>query len=765
MSELFSLLKESCIPSDMFASTYSKERYIETTIDMLESVNDDITDRTKNLYNLISEANDVSDENQAIRNFIAEIQQKLDKVIIDTNAFVSRFSIAVSNYADSAREVIKKCTVTQGFSYEDKYTEYNKKNLLNSSVPNMNPYRIFEREFNFIAQLMQELPVSASNKDKLDIVATVYDKFKSNMNSGDTNKRVCDDIFGTSADESPFSRRVACLFKGTIAPKTIDSEVYNDAVECISNSGDYVRSVSELANELINDLRSIIMDLNDIVSNSYKNRFKVDTKEDGIRNTIYSVDVYTSNKIMWFVQDKIQQVIDVFNKYILALTIKMDCIIGYITQSSDIITSFAYMNGVAPKEEKEYGDDEVDDFEDGAEDDNVDPDDIGDDLTEEGDGEVEEDQSELDDDFLSPDSDEGDEIPDDIEETAPEFNSYDDEELQEAVKEYYIELHELSCEFNRICLVEHAASLILEEEEKKESGGDDKPSAPLKNAREMVGKAAEAKQSVWKKVIKSTVSLWNKFKDNIVHNYSGKVDKLKENEKYIKMKPLDHRIEMSKIDHNKIKNIRVPDLNYESMKDNLETEAKFMASESSLKEFAPSGEGESINSRVMNYVIHPTEKITNAKDVVPIVIYNEYCKDFIKIIDTLKDITKVIENGERKANNIAKNIHSESTEFSIENYFINEFKGGGEGDDKSGSTVDSGKESDKTKVANTTNHLKVYFSTCGKILAAKMTVCQKVFNEYYAYLMWHINKNKSSSGSGSDSSDNSESNVNNLTYD
>ena len=61
MSEIFSLLKESCIPSDMFASTYSKERYIETTINMLESVNDDITDRTKNLYNLISEANDVSE--------------------------------------------------------------------------------------------------------------------------------------------------------------------------------------------------------------------------------------------------------------------------------------------------------------------------------------------------------------------------------------------------------------------------------------------------------------------------------------------------------------------------------------------------------------------------------------------------------------------------------------------------------------------------------------------------------------------------------
>ena len=739
MSELFSLLKESCIPSDMFASTYSKERYIETTINMLESVNDDITDKTKQLYNLVSEANDVSDENQAIRNFIVEIQQKLDKVIIDTNAFVSRFSIAVSNYADSAREVIKKCTITQGFSYEDKYTEYNKKNLLNSSVPNMNPYRIFEREFNFIAQLMQELPVSASNKDKLDIVATVYDKFKSNMNTGDTNKRVCDDIFGTSADESPFSRRVACLFKGTIAPKTIDSEVYNDAVECISNSGDYIRSVSELANELINDLKGIIMDLNDIVSNSYKNRFKVDTKEDGIRNTIYSVDVYTSNKIMWFVQDKIQQIVDVFNKYILALTIKMDCIIGYITQSSDIITSFAYMNGETPTPEKEYDDDEVDNFEDGPEDDDIGTDDFGDDLTEE------EGDTNTDDDFLEPESDDdADEIPEDIEETAPEFESYDDPEIQEAVKNYYIELHELSCEFNRISLIEHAAMIILEEEEKKDSS-DDKPSEPLKNAKETVGKAAEVKESIWKRVIKSTVNLWNKFKDNIVKNYSGKVDHLKENEKFIMTKPLDHKIDMPKIDHKKIESIKVPDLNYDGMKADLESEAKFMASQSELKPFAPSGEGESINSKVMDFVISPKEKITNSKDIAPSVIYNEYCKDFVKILDSLKDITKTIEDGERKANQIAKNIHSESAEFSIENYFVNEFKD--EGNDKGGASKAEGKE---TSVANTTNHLKVYFSTCGKVLAAKMTVSQKVFNEYYAYLMWHIKKKKEGKGESSD---------------
>ena len=50
--------------------------------------------------------------------------------------------------------------------------------MLNSDIPQMNPYKIFERDFNFIGQLMQDLPVTSSNKDKLEIVSTVYKNFK-----------------------------------------------------------------------------------------------------------------------------------------------------------------------------------------------------------------------------------------------------------------------------------------------------------------------------------------------------------------------------------------------------------------------------------------------------------------------------------------------------------------------------------------------------------------------------------------------------------
>ena len=85
-------------------------------------------------------------------------------------------------------------------------------------------------------------------------------------------------------------------------------------------------------------------DLEDILEGDRKNRFKVDTKEDGIRNTSYSIDKYTSNKIMWLVQEKIRQIVNVFNKYIIALSVKMECICNYVQQSSDIINSFTYMD-------------------------------------------------------------------------------------------------------------------------------------------------------------------------------------------------------------------------------------------------------------------------------------------------------------------------------------------------------------------------------------------------------------------------------------
>ena len=42
----------------------------------------------------------------------------------------------------------------------------------------------------------------------------------------------------------------------------------------------------------------------------------------------------------------------------------------------------------------------------------------------------------------------------------------------------------------------------------------------------------------------------------------------------------------------------------------------------------------------------------------------------------------------------------------------------------------------------------VYFKVCGQVLAAEMTCCQKIFNEYYSYLMVHAQKYGGVSGSG-----------------
>ena len=48
MSGIFSLMKESSIPYNVFASSYLRERYIESSIGYLSSVNDVITEQVKN---------------------------------------------------------------------------------------------------------------------------------------------------------------------------------------------------------------------------------------------------------------------------------------------------------------------------------------------------------------------------------------------------------------------------------------------------------------------------------------------------------------------------------------------------------------------------------------------------------------------------------------------------------------------------------------------------------------------------------------------
>lgn len=759
MSELFSMIKESSFPTEMFANSYSNEQYVETSIDLLESVNISLEQETMSLYTRIAEAEDVKTENEAIKAFISSIQSQLTKLAMNLNASTSRFAIAVNNLCDSAKQDIanNSATVDSSYKYTDKICKFDLTKLNSPSVPKMNPYSLFEKEFNFVAQLMQELPVSASNKEKLNVVATVYDKF-SKVLANSLTKDLMDEIFGGDVkSEDSFSKEVSKLFKeGDCEEREIDIEDYRRAVDCINNSDDFVSSISEMNQKLINDLNHIVSTLGDILYGAEKGKFKVDTKEDGIRNTIYSVDIYTSNKIIWLVQDKVRQIIDIYNKYILALSIKMECILSCIKQSTDIVNSFIYIaRYVENRKQKEdnSSDDDLDDLDSGDDigsDSDLGEDDTGKEITEDNNDDLDEgDDTESDsgNDLISNDNNE---TPDTEGDPEPDFSGGEDTELKEAMIEFAVSVHEYTMAMHRANIYEHAAMLVLEDGPagSGDGGGESQASKmaseKLANVKNMSDKANEAKASLWKNIANSIKKVLNQFKEAFINRYDQKVKYLDQNTSLIAKEKINHEITMPVITHENIDKIDIPDLNYEKMKEHLKSRDAFIAEY--FKQFSPKADGQSLVGNIKNSVIDPEKKWNNANQLNPNELYT-YCKGYPKLADSISAMSKIIEAGEAKANNISKQIKESTTDIdSLLLTYFNEFNA--PKDDKS---QDATGEKVEGKVnQDAANLLRVYFSVCGNVIVAKMNVAQKVFDEYFAYLNWHIQQHGGNKFSGSE---------------
>lgn len=797
MSDIFSLVKESSIPVNVFADTYSRERYVESFIDLLTRTNSVINEQVKMLYSKILEADSVESENIAMKDFIQEIQAELDKLSFGIKTSSQRFAIALSNYCSSVKDQIDAIG-TKDLSkccYRGEYIKYDKARMLNSDAPQMNPYKIFEREFNFIGQLMQDLPVTASNKDKLEIVSTVYKNFKKSMDNNIVEKTY-QDLFGLNSTDvkctgsaQSIGRLVCGMFKSSAEDDhNICIDEYTDAVECISSCDEFIDCIDQTSTHLINDLKHIISDLNDILMGDSKNKFKVDTTEDGIRNTSYSIDKYTSNKIMWLIQEKVKQITVVFNKYILALSVKMECILGYMRQSADIINSFTYMSCKAPKIDSEdktnTEEDEMSDDKDNTEESDSDSD-LDDDINKDEEVSEEEEQESKEDNALDGGDDiltKEDETENDVESTEDEDDSEieevsGDEEpevdfepeanegdsLKEAVLDVITSIHEYNMICDQISLFEYAATLLMEEE----TNSDDKKEA-LAGAKEAIGKAAEQKQSVWQSIMSKILKMWESFKEALAKTYVLKIEKLKEAgiEKYVKEKPVDVEIKMPTIKLSALDSIKIEDLNYDTMKEFLNSKDEFI--KKYYNEFMPKKDGDTLSKTIEDAVIDRENLITKGSGL-QIKEYWDFVSKYPSYTNELKSMTKVLEDGQRKAAAIAKDMtkYKPSNEsFTLEDFYFNEGSNQGfEGDEKVNKDNEKKHEADpkvQKERSDITKHMSTYFGVSGDILHAKIVTSQKVFNEFYAALMWHCGKmkdssSKKSSGGGESSSGSGES--------
>lgn len=749
MTNIFSLLKESSISDTIFSSKYSKEKYVESYINTLKFLNEAVSKETMTLYTKISEAENVKEENEAIKNFISQIQVQLDNLALKISSTTSRFSIAVSNYCDIAKQMtnnIPSSEIDSRISFTGKYLEYETSKLLDSNIPKMNPYLIFEKEFNLIAQLMQDLPITASNKDKLNAIATVCDKFNGFMSKSIEQDVYRELIYQNEEGPNPLSSSVLSIFRSKEpVERSITIKDYQNAVSCISNCDQFISSITEMSDKLINDLRHIISDLNDIISGCDRNKFKVDTRQDGIRNTIYSVDTYASNKIMWLVQEKVRQIANTYDKYIIALSVKMECILSYIRQSSDIIETFSYIDAKCSRTDNKNGtvlskpDDSSEDDLDLGQDDSENMDTTGKEVTENEERESKSDNA-LDggDDFLTPEDETDNDVgAGDIKDPVPNFAPSEYGEFEEAMMEFSIGLYECFTMMQQAIILEHAVSLLEEDNDGEQTV-------------KAFGTMNEKKRSAWRKCIDQLVKIWQKFKEAFTTTYQEKVNELNKNESLIAHPPFDHEISMPVIRHENIDKIKIPDLNPADIENgNLKDNETFLNSCPELQPFSKD-KGQVLSLVIKETVIDPKETYDNANKVDPMKIYNEYCKGFMDRYNNMKVLTDSIEKAQKVADDIskkmAKAIKTESNIITADIYFTEaetkmEVK---KEEDNKNKTEDGKKEEEKKddsmSAANIEKCLHTYFDVCGTVVSSKMYICQRVFDEYYAYLKWHIDK-------------------------
>ena len=784
MSKLFNIsnmFSENAKFSNFASETPVSGCYFENTLSILETFNSDFNKLNKDLYVRLNEAEEKAQENDILCDYFKQVEALIQDFINKANEQTSRFVITIDNIVDANQGLASSKELISNFK-PFTYRYYKFKNISNPNFPQMNPLTVYKKEFDFIGQLLQDLGPASSNLQKLQAIATVYNKLHEVGDSKSFAKTCIKDVVNCDSDDcmESFAKDLYEEFKDDDPEDVVISKsVMYDIKLSLANYKTLENAGVATAENLIKQFSEIAEDIKTIICGNDKNTLKIDTKTDGIKNTTYKLDTYGMNQVDLFLKAKINQIATMVNIYAIALSIKLDAISDYFDQCKDILAA-AEMASASDHEDIDDGasgdsddtiastGDEEEPVEDGGEDEpetEEEPEESEEDDSENTDGEPEEEEPETEED----DSSEGEETPAENEEEAePEPIDQDEEDLKNAeakteamIRQYQYEYYLLNTVYENVSLLESIIDIVDEAEGDDNAGGDNADGNAGNATTQTIGKAKDlvnkANTPIWKTLVNKMAELWNKFKTNVTTMYNQKIKYLDDNKKYFAMKQIDfspenHKL-MPKYRPDNLQKIKLPDLNYES----LVNSGKLRDESTFFETFGiPRKDGISINQAVKNYIAPEDEYYQNMNDadLKPDKLY-AWCKTFPKQVDEIQKMTNVIDAGRRNAENVAKKVTGESASLKPDtktiamSYFSEAIN----------TKADEKDPKNNNDTQNVTNNLKVYFKVCGDVLTGCMTCAQKIFNDYYSLLKFHIKK----SGGGetkNDSGDNNQQNAN-----
>ena len=359
MSNLFNVSRMLESYSPDIIKTLPLVTYLSESLNILRSTDEQVFEETSKLYSSVLEADSRKAENVKFAEFFKEYQSIINDYIIKIQGLASEFSINVETFADANKDILDDnsgaANIVSTVTYKGaKYTH-----LLDPEVPDIEPYKAFKKEFAFIGKLMQDLGPIGSEDQKAQIIATVCNNLTKEINDGWLEK-IVEKI--TDCDDCGKEGYAKAIYKTFVPEPSVDMSIDIGLVKQskldISNYKGYIDSISKSVDQFTDGLSKIASEVGSMFFRNQDHKLPIKTDVDGIEDKTYRLNDYSFNQMNMFISTKISQISELCNLYMVAIGIKMDCIMKYLQQCKDIIDTASHgvdntpnTNGVDPGDE------------------------------------------------------------------------------------------------------------------------------------------------------------------------------------------------------------------------------------------------------------------------------------------------------------------------------------------------------------------------------------------------------------------------------
>lgn len=751
MSDLFNLtriLSENSYPQ--LVQSVENRTYLSNGIDLLRETNENILEATRDLYIALAEAENKSTENSKFADFFKTYKNVVDKYILKARELQSQFEINVETFADANSDILD---INDGSDImaAPTYVGVEYDHLLDPDVPDIEPRKAFKKEFAFIGKLLQDLGPMASEEAKAQVVATVCNNLSSEISDGWLDKVIEHITDDEDCDKEGFARAMYRKFvKDPKKTMTVDIGLVKQCKLSILNNVSYITSVDKSVTNFCDGLSRVADEIGSMFFRNKDHKFPLETDEDGVENKTYRLNDYSFNQMNMFISTKITQITELCNLYIIALSIKMDCIIKYLQQCKDIINTATDGVDNTPNDEVDPGDSEQElndeEQENEPESDDDDEQDPDDDTSDDDDIDPETADMEIDAELGGDDDQDSD--PDDgfnADDTGAEpLHDNSEDDFEEACYLFEAEAYQAERLITEMMFREAMINYLDED-----ATGSDKPGI----------RPAETASAIIQKLMAQFQNLVIKFMNKFA-GYDKQISAIKKNRGKIEKAQIPQGWTIQKVNMNNLLSFNVPDLTEQDLgllgdKDKYLT-AKY-GEKSNCKIMSDELEGSSAKDRILKLCLDEKESpYTNEERNASLAFVTT---SYNKCLANIRNAQSKLKSSQQNAKRLVNVKEGATLESTLVDYFNEDYSKNTNGVfvpdnlakskiSQNASTNQSGKDDGKEKVGDNlpvdknqtngnlkrSNAVRLYYSVNTGVVVAVMNVYNMAMKKHLKFL-------------------------------